>query len=97
MLLDGAGGEKLLYEETEDGVLRLCRVFGSVDTLVLPEELTDGRQIRTIGAYCFAEKGRLSQELVSEAIAAGLGNGTDVPDGNGCGNAGGCHKGCVYR
>lgn len=80
MLLDGTSGEKLLCEEIEKGVLRLCRVFGSVDTLELPD-MVEGRQIQVIGAYCFAEKGRLSQELVSEAIAAGLGNGTDVPDG----------------
>ena len=81
MLLDGAGGEKLLCEEIEEGVLRLCRVFGSVDTLVLPEELTDGRQIRTIGAYCFAEKGRLSQTLTAEVMEAGLGDGTTAPEG----------------
>ena len=81
MLLDGTGGEKLLCEEIEEGVLRLCRVFGSVDTLVLPEELTDGRQIRTIGAYCFAEKGRLSQTLTAEVMEAGLGDGTTAPEG----------------
>ena len=81
MLLNGTGGEKLLCEEIEEGVLRLCRVFGSVDTLVLPEELTDGRQIRTIGAYCFAEKGRLSQTLTAEVMEAGLGDGTTAPEG----------------
>ena len=61
--------------------MRLCRVFGSVDTLVLPEELTDGRQIRTIGAYCFAEKGRLSQKLTAEVMEAGLGDGTTAQEG----------------
>ena len=81
MLLDGAGGEKLLCEETEDGMLRLCRVFGSVDTLVLPDTLAGGRQIRTIGAYCFAEKGRLSQTLTAEVMEAGLGDGTTAPEG----------------
>ena len=81
MLLDGTGGEKLLCEETEDGVLRLCRVFGSVDTLVLPETLAGGRQIRTIGTYCFAEKGRLPQSLADEAMEAGLGDGTSAPEG----------------
>ena len=81
MLLNGAGGEKLLCEEIEEGVLRLCRVFGSVDTLVLPERLADGRQIQVIGAYCFAEKGRLPQALAAEAMEAGLGDGTNAPEG----------------
>ena len=81
MLLDGTSGEKLLCEETENGSLRLCRVFGSVDTLVLPDTLEGGRQIKTIGAYCFAEKGRLSQALIDEAEGAGLGDGTSAPEG----------------
>lgn len=80
MLLNGTGGEKLLCEEIENGALRLCRVFGSVDTLELPDT-ADGRQIRVIGAYCFAEKGRLPQALVDEAMEAGLGDGTNVPEG----------------
>lgn len=81
MLLDGASGEKLLCEEIENGELRLFRVFGSVDTLTLPEVLEDGRRIRAIGAYCFAEKGRLPQALVVEAVKAGLGDGTNAPEG----------------
>ena len=81
MLLNGTGGEKLLCEETENGGLRLCRVFGSVDTLVLPDTLAGGRQIRTIGTYCFAEKGRLPQSLIDEAMEAGLGDGTTAPEG----------------
>ena len=80
MLLDGTSGEKLLCEEIEKGVLRLCRVFGSVDTLELPD-MVEGRRIQVIGAYCFAEKGRLSQALASEAMEAGLGDGTDTPEG----------------
>ena len=80
MLLDGTGGEKLLCEEIEEGMLRLCRVFGSVDTLVLPDAV-EGWRIQVIGAYCFAEKGRLSQALVNETIAAGLGDGTEAPEG----------------
>ena len=80
MLLDGSGGEKLLCEEIEDGVLRLCRVFGSVDTLVLPA-VAGGKKITTIGAYCFAEKGRLSQALSEEILAAGLGDGTNAGEG----------------
>ncbi len=81
MLLDGAGGEKLLCEEIENSELRLFRVFGSVDTLALPEVLEDGRRIRAIGAYCFAEKGRLPQALADEAVKAGLGDGTNAPEG----------------
>lgn len=81
MLLNGACGEKLLCEEVEDGVLRLYRVFGSVDTLALPDILEGGWRIRTIGAYCFAEKGRLPQALADEAVKAGLGDGTDTPVG----------------
>lgn len=81
MLLDGASGEKLLCEEIENGELRLFRVFGSVDTLALPEVLEGGRRIRTIGAYCFAEKGRLPQALADEAVNEGLGDGTDAPEG----------------
>lgn len=80
MLLNGTGGEKLLCEEIENGALRLCRVFGSVDTLELPDT-ADGRQIRVIGAYCFAEKGRLAQALIDEAEEAGLGDGTTAPEG----------------
>ncbi|MDD7178884.1 MAG: leucine-rich repeat protein [Lachnospiraceae bacterium] len=80
MLLDGANGEKLLCEEIENGALRLCRVFGSVDTIVLPDEV-DGRPIRVIGAYCFAEKGRLTEALIREAMDAGLGDGTNAPEG----------------
>lgn len=80
MLLNATGGEKLLCEEIENSALRLCRVFGSVDTLVLPEAV-DGRQITTIGAYCFAEKGRLSQTLTQEAEDAGLGDGTNALEG----------------
>lgn len=80
MLLDGISGEKLLCEEIEDGALRLCRVFGRVDSLELPETV-DGRRIRVIGAYCFAEKGRLPQSLVNETVAAGLGDGTEAPEG----------------
>lgn len=81
MLLNGTGDEKLLCEEIENGMLRLCRVFGSVDTLALPEVLEGGRRIRVIGAYCFAEKGRLPQALADEAKKAGLGDGTNAPDG----------------
>lgn len=81
MLLDGASGDKLLCEEIENGELRLFRVFGSVDTLALPEVLEGGRRIRTIGAYCFAEKGRLPQALADEAVKAGLGDGTNAPEG----------------
>lgn len=81
MLLDGASGEKLLCEEIENGELRLFRVFGSVDTLALPEVLEGGRRIQTIGAYCFAEKGRLPQMLADEAVKAGLGDGTNAPEG----------------
>ena len=80
MLLDGTGGEKLLCEEIENGKLRLCRVFGSVDLLVLPETVEE-RHIVTIGAYCFAEKGRLSQALADEVTEAGLGDGTTAPEG----------------
>ena len=80
MILNGTDGEKLLCEEMADGKLRLCRVFGSVDTFVL-QETTEGREITTIGAYCFAEKGRLSQELADEVAEAGLGDGTTASDG----------------
>lgn len=82
MILEGIGGEKLLCEELEagEGALRLCRVFGSVDTLTLPKEV-DGRKIAVIGAYCFAEKGRLSGELAEEIAAAGLGDGTEPGEG----------------
>ena len=75
MLLNTTSGERLLCEETETGNLRLCRAFGSVDTLILPAE-AEGRKITCIGAYCFAERGRLSSELVKEAEQAGLGDGT---------------------
>ena len=81
MLLDGTGGEKLLCEKMENGALRLCRVFGSVDTLVLPDEVAGGQQIQVIGAYCFAEKGRLSQALIEEVETAGLGDGTNASEG----------------
>lgn len=80
MILETIGGEKLLCEEMEEGALRLCRVFGSVDTLVLPEEV-EGKQIRVIGAYCFAEKARLSGTLTEEVVSAGLGDGTNPPEG----------------
>lgn len=80
MLLDGTDGSKLLCEETEKGELRLCRVFGRVDTLTLPEK-ADGRQITKIGAYCFAEKGRLPQTLADEVTKAGLGDGTNAVQG----------------
>lgn len=80
MLLDGKNGERLLCEEIEDGALRLCRVFGSVDVLELPDTV-DGRSLRVIGAYCFAEKGRLPQALADETMMAGLGDGTTAPDG----------------
>lgn len=81
MLLDTQNGEKLLCEETEAGDLRLCRVFGSVDTLILPEK-AEGRKIVSIGAYCFAEKGRLTPELAKEAGNAGLGDGTQPGAGS---------------
>ncbi len=80
MLLDTENGEKLLCEEMEAGDLRLCRVFGSVDTLILPEK-TEGKKIVSIGAYCFAEKGRLTSELAKEAEDAGLGDGTQLKEG----------------
>lgn len=80
MLLNAMNGEKLLCEEMEEGKLRLCRVFGSVDTLILPKEAA-GRKIVVIGAYCFAEKGRLSAELAKEAAEAGLGDGTQPGEG----------------
>lgn len=80
MILDGTGGVRLLCEETESGGLRLCRVFGCVDTLTLPEE-AGGRRITKIGAYCFAEKGRLPQTLADEVAAAGLGDGTNAMEG----------------
>lgn len=80
MLLSTTGGERLLCEEIGDEKLRLCRVFGSVDTLVLPPK-AEGRKIVTIGAYCFAEKGRLSPALAKEAKDAGLGDGTSAGEG----------------
>lgn len=80
MLLDGKNGEKLLCEQQTDGSLRLCRVFGSVDTFELPE-LVDGMPVRVIGAYCFAEKGHLSEAQIQEVRAAGLGDGTSATDG----------------
>ena len=80
MLLDGTDGKKLLCEEIEGGTLRLCRVFGSVDTLVVPE-MAGGKRITTIGAYCFAEKGRLPQALSDEVMEAGLGDGTTATEG----------------
>lgn len=80
MLLDGINGEKLLCEEIEDGTLCLRRVFGSVDTLVLPEQVK-GKPITVIGAYCFAEKGRLPEVLTKEIQAVGLGDGTNATEG----------------
>lgn len=80
MLFDGETGEKLLCEQQSDGSLRLCRVFGSVDTLKVPQQ-AGGLPITTIGAYCFAEKGRLSAALLEELRAAGLGDGTTASDG----------------
>lgn len=77
MILDGTDGVKLLCEEMDHGALRLCRVFGSVDTLVLPD-VVEGRQIQVIGAYCFAEKGRLTPALMTELAEAGLGDGTNA-------------------
>lgn len=80
MLVNGVHGERLLCEQQNDGSLKLCRVFGSLDTLVLPEE-AEGKPITVIGAYCFAEKGKLSAELTEELQAAGLGDGTTAPEG----------------
>lgn len=80
MLLDGKNGEKLLCEELEDGALRLCRVFGTVDTLEIPDQV-DGKTIRIIGTYCFAEKGRLTPSLLTEIEAVGLGDGTTATNG----------------
>lgn len=80
MLLDGINGEKLLCEEIEHGELRLWRVFGSVDTLVLPERI-NGKPLAVIGAYCFAEKGRMPEALAKEAEDAGLGDGTTATEG----------------
>lgn len=80
MLLTVSGGERLLCEQLEGNKLRLCRVFGSLDTLVLPEEI-DGWQITVIGAYCFAARGHLSAALTEEAVQAGLGDGTTPPEG----------------
>ncbi len=80
MLLTGSGGERLLCEQLEEQTLRLCRVFGSLDTLRLPEEV-DGRRITVIGAYCFAKSGHLSEALAEEVQKAGLGDGTTPAEG----------------
>lgn len=80
MIIKGINGENLLCEEIDDEQLRLCRVFGSLDTLVLPQDV-DGRRITVIGSYCFAEKGCLSEGLQKELKDAGLGDGTTIPDG----------------
>ncbi len=80
MLVNGEHGERLLCEQQNDGSLKLCRVFGSLDTLVLPEK-AGGRPITVIGAYCFAEKGRLSEALADEIRAEGLGDGTTAEMG----------------
>ena len=80
MLLDGKNGERLLCEKQGDGSLKLCRVFGSLDTLMLPET-AEGDPITVIGAYCFAEKGHLSEALTDELRAAGLGDGTTATEG----------------
>ena len=80
MLLDGKNGERLLCEKQSDGSLKLCRVFGSLDTLMLPETAA-GDPITVIGAYCFAEKGHLSEALTGETRAAGLGDGTTATEG----------------
>lgn len=80
MLLNTKNGEKLLCEETEAGDLRLLRVFGSVDTLILPEKV-EGKKVVSIGAYCFAQKGRLAPEPAKEVRDAGLGDGTQPGEG----------------
>ncbi len=81
MLLNGEHGEQLLCEEQHDGSFKLYRVFGSLDTLVLPE-CVDGRPITVIGAYCFAEQGRLPEHLTEEIRVAGLGDGTTAAAGS---------------
>lgn len=80
MILEADGGGRLLCEKQEDGTLRLCRAFGSVDRFVLPETV-HGFAVTSIGAYCFSGKARLSEELRREAIEAGLGDGSGAPDG----------------
>ena len=81
MLVNGEHGEQLLCEQQNDGSFKLYRVFGSLDTLIVPEQ-ADGRQITVIGAYCFAEKGRLPEHLAEEIRAAGLGDGTTAATGS---------------
>lgn len=80
MLITGSGGERLLCEKLENQTLRLHRVFAGTDTVDLPQEI-DGMRITVIGAYCFAQRGRLSKELQEEAVQAGLGDGTNPAAG----------------
>lgn len=75
MIIEGLGGSKLLCEELEDHTLRLRRVFASQDVLEIPAQV-GAQTITVIGAYCFAQQGRLSEALMRELQNAGLGDGT---------------------
>lgn len=80
MLLIGKNGEQLLCKEIGEGAVALCRVFGSVDELELPQTV-DGYTITTIGEYCFAPNGHLEKVLLEEIEKAGLGDGTNPVEG----------------
>lgn len=57
------------YELTEEGTIRLLRVFGASPEVVVPGQLA-GRRVTELGAYCFAEKSRnISGAICSEQMS----------------------------
>lgn len=75
MIYYGNNSDIYLCEEVEEGRLRLCRAFGTKDIFDVPKQVGDG-VITTIGAYCFAQRARLTKGQLQELEQAGLGDGT---------------------
>lgn len=69
-VLKGAGmADWYWYELTENGTVRLLRVFGTSPEVVIPEQIA-GRIVTELGAYCFAEKSKcISSEICSEDMS----------------------------
>lgn len=59
------------YELTENGTVRLLRVFGGAPEVEIPEKIA-GQRVTEIGDYCFAEKSKnKAHRIYSEGVEEG--------------------------
>lgn len=65
--MNGQERMRIFWEKTEDQNVRILRVFGMKPVVRLPEKL-EGRSVTEIGAYCFAQTGRLPEQYEESVL-----------------------------